>query len=417
MTLLELVVAMSVLAIMMLGIAATIDSGLTLVRNNRNRSVAANLASQEMDIVRETASASFTSLAPAVTTQNVAGVSYTVNRELTWEAKNANNGPCDAANQAPQVLRVHVWVDWPDRAGTLPASSDTVLTPPVGAYDPNTGHIAVSVVDANAAPEYGVNVSINGPTSKSLPTNSDGCAFFAFLPAGSYTVSLGTPGYVDRQGHASPSQPVTVTVGQVQSLQFDYDQASSITATLNPANGGVVPIDLPVTIANTILVPTGTTTFTGSGNPRTISNLFPANDGYQLWAGQCADADPEGKDASGTAFYPSASRDDPVEVDPGATTAAGVTLTPLQVHVVDQLSQPKAARTLVFVHAADNVCAGGESHTVGTTDASGNLDVSLPYGTWQVQELGHTAVTTWPSVTLSPLDTLPRATLTVAGNG
>ncbi len=177
MTLLELVIAMTVLALLMTGLAATIGSGLTLVRNNRNRDVAANLASQEMDIVRETAAASFTTLTPAVTTQSVGGVPYTVNRELTWVGNDATTGPCNASDATPQVLRVHVWVDWPDRRGALPASADTVLTPPVGAYSTSTGHIAVSVVDSDAQPLYGTAVNVSGPTAQSLTTNSAGCAF------------------------------------------------------------------------------------------------------------------------------------------------------------------------------------------------------------------------------------------------
>ncbi len=414
MTLLELVIAMTVLSLLMLGVAATMGSGLTLVRNNRNRSVAANLASQEMDTVRE---AQFSSLAAATTTQTVGSVPFTVHRELTWVAKEATNGPCDATNETPQVLRVHVWVDWPDRQGIPPAVADTVITPPVGAYDPNTGHIAVNVIDSDANPEYGVSVAIAGPTNKTLTTNSDGCAFFAFLPAGTYTVTLNTPGYVDRQGSPTPTQTVGVTVGQVKSAQFDYDRASQINATFDAANGGQVPTNLPITIANTILVPSGTAAFTGSGNPRTLSNLFPANDGYELWAGQCADADPEGKDATGAVFYPGASRADPVSVDPGQSTSTHIALTPLTVHVVNQTGVAMSGRSVVLVHAADNVCAAGETHTIGTTDGSGNISLSLPYGRWQIQEQGHAVSGSWPTATLSPLDTLPRSTVTVAGVG
>ena len=155
---------------------------------------------------------------------------------------------------------MHIWVDWPNRAGAQPATADTELTPPVGAYSTTSGHIAVSVLDSDANPLYDVGVTITGPTAESSPTNSSGCAFFAFIPAGTYTVALNTVGYVDRQGNANPSQTVGVSVGQVSSVQFDYDKASTIQATFGAANGGVVPTDLPITIANTILLPTGTKT-------------------------------------------------------------------------------------------------------------------------------------------------------------
>ena len=55
----ELVMAIFIFGIVITGIAAGMTSSLNLTRQNRNRSVAANLASQEMDTVRSTP---FTSL-------------------------------------------------------------------------------------------------------------------------------------------------------------------------------------------------------------------------------------------------------------------------------------------------------------------------------------------------------------------
>ena len=82
-TMIELVVAVSVFAILAGGLALTIDSGLNLARNNRNRSIAANLASQEMDKVRQE---TFTSLPLGLVdrTESVDGVDYTVRRESEW---------------------------------------------------------------------------------------------------------------------------------------------------------------------------------------------------------------------------------------------------------------------------------------------------------------------------------------------
>ncbi len=409
MTLLELVVAMSVFAVIMLGLVATLASGLTLTRNNRNRSVAANLASQEMDLVR---SATFASLVAQTSTQSVGGVPYVVHRELTWVADSATNGPCDGTNGSPQMLRVHVWVDWPSRQGVATVKADTVLTPPVGAYDPNTGHIAVKVLDRSAAPQDNIMVLLTGPTARSAPTNSDGCAFFGFLPPGAYSVSLNTTQFVDRQGVQNPTQSVNVTVGQVNSTQFDYDQRATLHLDLDAGGGGVVPNDVPVTLGNTILVPTGARTYTGSGTSRTVNNLFPASDGYDAWAGSCADADPEGLDGTGNAFYPSAQRDAPFEATPNATTDGSITLNPLAIHVVNSVGVPQANQSIVLVHGADNGCAAGETHTVGTTNATGDVVVELPFGNWQMTVQGRTVSGSWPSRIVSPLESLPRPTVT-----
>jgi hypothetical protein len=405
-TLLELVVAITVFAVMMAGISATIGQGLNLSRSNRHRSVAANLASEEMDVVR---SSSFTSLAPRTVTQTVSGVPYTVRRDLTWVSKSATSGPCDGSGGTPQVLRVRVRVTWPKMAGVRSVRADTILTPPVGAYDPNSGHIAVKVLNRDAQPQESAIVTVNGPQNKTLPTNTDGCAFFAFLPAGTYTVTLNTVGYVDRQSNSTPAQTLGVNVGAVSSVQFDYDRAASINATIAASDGGSVPNDLPIVLANTQYLPNGRRTFAGTGTARTIPNLFPALEGYESWVGECADADPEGIKIVGAvtygAYWPGATRVEPVAPAGGSSANVTITIPTVGVHVHGSTGAGIAGATVVAVHAADNVCASGATHTLGTTDANGDLVAALPYGTWTLQVTGRTALAAWPQLVVDPTAT------------
>ena len=399
-SLLELVIAMTVFMLVVLGVVATIDSSLTLTRNNRQRSVAANLASQEMDTVRST---TFTSLTARTVTQVVDGSSYTISRQLTWVSKTATNGPCDGSNANPELLRVRVMVTWPSMHGIAPVLADTTLSPPVGAYSANSGHIAVKVLDSNAAGELGTSVQITGPATQSQPTNSDGCAFFAFLAPGTYTVSLNTVGWVNRQSVQNPTQTVGVTVGNVSSVQFDYDQASTLSLSFAPDAGGVAPNDLAVTLGNTQFPPTGWKTYAGSGLTRSIGSLFPASDGYTDWAGMCADADPEGQQAnSGGPYWPGAQRDPPFDVSPGATTAGTVALKTATITVLGTGSLPLVGATVVATHASDLSCAVGETHVLGVTDATGTLTTALPFGTWKLTVNAHSPVTTWPSLVLDP---------------
>jgi prepilin-type N-terminal cleavage/methylation domain-containing protein len=414
MTLLELVVAIALLTIMMVGIAATVSSGLNLSRTDRNRSVAANLASQEMDTVRE---ANFTSLVPRTITQTVDNVQFSVRRDLTWVSKSATSGPCDAAGGTPQVLRVEVSVTWPDMRGVNPVESDTVMSPPVGSYDPNTGHIAVKVFDRDANPQDDALVTLSGPQNKSLPTNSQGCAFFTFLPAGTYTVTLSTPGDVDRQSNPSPSQTVGVNVGQISAVQFDYDQAATLNLTMQVAAGGVLPNDLPLTIANSHFLGNGTQPYLGTGSARTIGNLFPEAEGYTVWPGQCADADPQGQQIVGGVaagpYWPNALRAPALATTPGATTVGTVTVPSVTLTVKDGTGTAVPGVSLTATHAADNVCASGETHVLGTTDASGQLVVGVPYGHWTVSVAGRTAKSgTWPQLVVDP-NASPPTTLEV----
>lgn len=386
MSILEIVVAMTVFAIMMLGAAQTIGSALSLTRTNRHRSVAANLAAQEMDAIR---SADFASIVAQTSTVSVDSVPYTVSREVTWVATSATSGPCDANSGSPELLRIRVSVSWANMRGVEPVVSDTTLTPPVGAYDPNTGHIGVKVRDRDAEPAFNVPVTVTGPVTRNAPTNSDGCAFFGFLPAGTYTVTLNGSGYVDLQSNASPSQTAGVTIGNPTPVEFVYDQAATLTLTPLSDFAYPIPATMPLTVANGALLPAGRKSYPGSGVPRTVGDLFPFADGYQVWAGGCADADPEADILDGDGLpigkvWPGATRDPIISVEGGGTATANVHMHDAQIRATDSLGGPLAGVSVVATHDADNACETGETLTLGVTDAAGNLNVAVPFGTWEL---------------------------------
>lgn len=386
--LIELVVAISVLAVVTMGLGLSMGSALNLARNNRNRTIAANLASQEMDIVR---SAKFVDLTPGllVSNQVLDGVSYTVRRESLLVAQNASSGPCDsAAGTQPAFLRVTVFVSWPNMTGTRPVSTQTVLTPPVGAYDPNSGNLAVTVRDRTATVASGHTVSVTGPgVNKSEVTTSEGCAFFGFLPAGTYDVKVDNPSYVDRQGVAAPTRSVDVTVGLTQSVQFDYDRAASAIFSVAGVAGGVAAPTLPVTVANAGLQPIPVKSFSGTSFPLTVSTLFPFTDGYEYFLGLCNDADPEGLNGS-LAYYPGAVRPPAMATGPGQTVSTTIQAPSLDVTVTKTISgvpTPMANATVTLLHAVSPGCTVATSYVAGVTDSTGTLRVLMPFGTWKLR--------------------------------
>lgn len=406
-TILELVIAMGVFAIVILGVASLVDSGLGLARSNRHRSVAANLAAQEMDELR---SLDFVSVTPglATSTETVEGVPYTVTRDISWVAASTTTSLCDfsGGGATPQLLRAQVLVSWPNMAGVRPVRSDTVLTPPVGAYSDNTGHIAVRVRDRDANPASGQPVRVSGgSTNTVIVTGSDGCAFFAFLAPGAYTVTLDTAGYVDPQGVAAPSQSAAVIAGETVSRAFDYDRAATLDLTITAPDGGSFPNNLNVTLGNTAFTPSGTKTFTGTGATRSIS-VFPASSGYTAWAGHCADADPEGQKPGNTGpYWPDGERPDTVETPPGATAAATVPLRTLQITLQRSTGVPLDGVSMRAVHPSMNGCTGGVTYTIGTTSGGGQLTVALPYGTWTIRPAGgYSPFGSWPDVAVSPTE-------------
>jgi hypothetical protein len=334
---------------------------------------------------------------------------------VSWVSPGATSNTCNvpsgSSGSALAYKRVTVTVRWPDMAGVAPVASQTLLTPPEGAYDPLNGHIIVRLFDRNAEPLVGQTVSISGPATDSQISTEDGCAFFAYLDPGTYTVSLNTPGYVGRQGNQPATDTVAVVAAQTTVTQITYDRAATLQATLAPPAGpptSVLPNGIAVTIYNTNLtIPTKS--FTGSGLARTITPLFPYASGYDIWAGSCTDADPTGLGGSRTTLIAA----------PGGTASGNVAL-----GAVDVLVTQPSGRTTVGVPSAtiqaEHDSAGGTcpsgaatltTTTTTPTGSDGRIRLALPYGKWKIRS---TAPRTGVSASITVSPSRPVQAVTVA---
>jgi hypothetical protein len=305
----------------------------------------------------------------------VDGIEYTVTRDAEWVLGDADSGACDApADATPRYLSVNVFVSWPVMSGVKPVDSHTIITPPVGTYDETTGHIGVKVLDRDGGPVSGVLISLAGPQAQSQVTTADGCAFFAFLPGGSYTATASAAGYVSDQGLTAPSQAATVTVGTTTSMQFDYDRAATLDVTIVGKDvGAPAPAAVSVVLLNSHILPAGVKVVAGSGSPRQIADLYPFADGYGVRAGTCADAIPP---------------DPPVAVAQGASTAVTLSLPEVLVTVMVDVAgvpTPVPGAVVQAIHVPDASCPAGETFSIGSTDLNGQLAFALPFGMWSVE--------------------------------
>jgi prepilin-type N-terminal cleavage/methylation domain-containing protein len=391
-TLVEMLAALMVFAILIAAVALGLSSVLNLSRNNRNRSVAAYLASQQMDTLRST---KFTTLVPAqlgqttLAPQSVGGVNYTIKQDLEWVSAGASVSSCSAPSGpgGAAYVKATVYVSWPDMHGAAAVTSQSLLSPPVGAFDETKGHIGVQVLDVNGNPVGGETVTLGGLASASLVTTAEGCAFFAYLDPGSYTVSLSHAGYVDGNSNPTPSHPVTVSSATTQQVTFNWDRAATLQLTLTAANGGTIPAGIPLTLYNTSFGPPNyVKVFAGSGVTTSLS-LFPYLSGYQVWAGGCNDAKP-------------ATPAPALATTPGGVTAGAVALATLRVTAKHVGGAAASGVHLNVFHALDTLCASGETFDIGTTPANGILLAALPYGAWTMQVVGG-ACALCPPVTLS----------------
>ncbi len=414
-TIVELVVAVTLFALMFSALSLGMGGVLRTGRTNRSRSVAAYLAAKQIDTVR---GLDFDQVPPGQTTLSYddpgSGSTYTVTRETAWVSPSSTSSSCNvtsgASGSSLAYKRVTVRVTWPNMAGTAPVSSQTLLTPPTGSYSAYDGHVAVQLYDRNGAPLAGQTVTLGGAATASQVTTDDGCAFFGFLDPGTYTVTLSTTGYVDRQLNQPSTQTVTVVAAQITKIQFDYDLAATLVVTVTVPTGAVVPDGIPLTVANSNLT-LGTKAFAGSGLVRNVTPLFPYASGYQVWAGDCTDADP------GT--YAGGSRGPVLPSDPGGSASSGAALDAVDVLVLKgTVPVANSGATIVAEHV-NAVGCGAETLTsaAAVTDAAGKLRLALPYGVWRLKATNRTLLTgySWPTVTLDPLSTvIPLATVRVS---
>src|SRR5207342_3566194 len=170
-TMVEMMMAIFIFGLVITGLAVGMASSLNLTRQNRNRSIAANLASQQMDTVR---SMDFDDLndvtqqaQPTSSTTSVDGVPYTLSQYTRWVYKSetgATPGPCQAPRSTANPLAyisVVSSVSWNDMRGVPPVTWSTVVTPPVGIYEQPDGQIAATDLSRDGAPAPGVTVSIS----------------------------------------------------------------------------------------------------------------------------------------------------------------------------------------------------------------------------------------------------------------
>ena len=376
-SLVEVIVAISVLAVVLTGTASALISSSAATRDSRDRSVGTNIAVEQLSQLQ---AMPFTSLVIGRTTDTVVvdGVTYDVTSDLDYvDVESGADNSCNASS-APgadlDYVVADISVSWP-RATGGPARTSSIITPGVGDLDPDKGQIAVTVLDRDAEGLAFRNVRYDAQSPASgfgsQRTTSKGCAYFVNVAPGQYDVALDDNGYVDLEGNQLSSQTSTVVASTTSPLEFVYDEAASIEVTPIPAAGSpaapLVAAAQGYTVTNTYLGTDQRKEFAGTGHPRVIDGLFPFEGGYGLYDGMCPAAAPVANGAPDTPV---------VAVDPGDESG-----TALSMHVVRIVGTPGV---VVRATMDDAAAACTETLEVGTMPGNGQLFVLMPYGTWRI---------------------------------
>ncbi len=460
-TLVEVMISLVIFALISTVAAVGLLSNLRSAGSNRARVTAADLALKEIETVRSAFMSQAQQAGPTTVLQNlvenpqpngteggptmdtvVQGRAYKVWRDAEWEPLNDTAGPCDGlaggASKPLAYLRVTVTVVWANMGSTTPVTNTTLLTPPLGTYKDGQGHLKVKVTDINAAPLTNIDVNVYQTTPKVLvqtgATGPDGCAFFAYLTPGNYTVEVTKPGYVTTDWLNLFSYPTSVTANNVTSVPVSYTPQADLQLAFDPAavpTPYAAPVNATMSYYSPNLPVTGSPTWTGWQRARstlpapTLPLLHPWPDSYGVaaWAGDCYDSDP--------GFYPPASRQKfvPVVGSPMSTPVTGALVAvKISGAAIGQtfyaehakfipVTPPTSPVTYTTTLACPATAAAND--TLGTamgeiltfpagTVASGTTaaNILLPYGIWTIRSTTGNKVVT---VTVTPTSTYPMA--------
>jgi len=308
-TLIELVVAMLIFAIMAVSVVAVVMQAQGQAVSNRNRIAASNLAAREIDMVRREFAATDAgpvTLANAGFVENphqltggangaplvVDGTEYTVTRNAVWKVSGSGASACEGgAIVAYPSLGVEVTVTWPNMGVVQPVEMSTALAPGKenGAATTDS-FIAAKVVDQDGLPLTGIQVTATASAvAASAYTDDSGCAVIRVTPATSgtsYTVKVADASYVDISGNHNPSKLTgNINRGALYAgASFAVALPGTVQVHLVRADGGPLT-DAQVAGAGVTLIAsessgsTGTTVRTATGVTTSFTGLWPTTYG------------------------------------------------------------------------------------------------------------------------------------------
>ncbi len=384
--------------------------GLTSASGNvRDRIVASNLANQEVELLTADAQTEFNSLVSSSlgtkhSTATVGGLNYSINTTLAW-GPGTSGGSCGSSSsgssQLEPLLQASVVVSWNSMTSVNPVRETTTLVPPTASYSNLTGNLSVQVLNSTGAGAPNVPVTVVGPAGGAVATTTEfsslsGCAFFPFLSAGNYSVSLRTPDgttWVDQSGNTTPTQSAGITVGSTTMATFIYDRAATISVIPPPAAFPILP-GAELSIYNSSLG--GDEVLNKPVGSAAIGDLFPFGNGYQFFLGDCYNV-----------LTPPPAAIPEVSTSPGSTTSASATATQLTL-LINHKGSPLVGADISLTETDSkgnpmSSCTTLSYPDAATTNESGSAPLTVPIGYFSISISSSALSSTYTDPT--PIDT------------
>jgi type II secretory pathway pseudopilin PulG len=403
-TLIEVIIAALMVALIATASLGGFSDITDITQSQRAEEQATALAQQDqgrlkgLTIAQLSASGTGTGnwMQPAVT---VGGTGYTVTSSARFISGSTGSTACSGSTTSADIVETSSTVTW---SGVQGQRTPVVLH---GEITPTEGGSLVVPVDYDLNPTQGVagvTISLTGPsTTTPVTTDSSGCAVFAGLENGTYTVSYTVPsGYITPSGAAPSSQTATVTTTQTQHVPPVY-----------LGNAGLVTASFTTTLPTGVSMPSASDQFVlanEQANPTTQvfgTDSSPTNNVYQTALSTPQTIFPFdqslGNNAAYTAYAGSCTSDDPTNpvpvpfyVTPGGITTPTLTTVPEPAMIINVTGNtfddaPSSAVVYTGSHWVNQsgLTTGVYAGTV-SNDATGGEYVSVTFTGTSIYWLG-----------------------------
>jgi type II secretory pathway pseudopilin PulG len=395
-SLVEVLIAMMIFAMIAVGVAYSLTSMMSQVRDTRAREVATNLAAQEIDLARATG-AVMGLLDSSYSPTTVNGVTFQVQRTTHWVTDGLNSGACGVgtggSTGALKYKSVHVEVTWAGAGSSArTVSTDTLIAPKSPVSSASAGTILVSVRNAAGAGIPGVTIATTPSTSPApSATDAQGCIYIPNVPPGTYAVQITTPSYVDAQQVKPPVvSSITVSAGKSGTASFSADLQTPLTVSYGTF---FTPQNLDTSFLHAV-DPVFISASATAVNTR-VFQLFPFVENYTVLAGKyrasnagtlgCLSPNPAEWPAGVVAGKSLAAGVAPPGVRPGPSASTSVPMGSLSVAYTAVDGLTAVSQTTPQAGTGDPGCAAlTMTYAFGNVLKAGTVNISLPYGTWKL---------------------------------
>jgi Tfp pilus assembly protein PilV len=387
--LIEILVSALVLAIVAAAVLSLLQATARSANDARRHSEAYALAQEDQARLRSMRLSSLNRLQQK-NELTLDGTKFTVESTGVFvNNSTSNDSSCTTGETSADYVRVASKVTWGGMGSRPAVAMQSIVSPSTGSLDPNHGILIVTTKNAAGLPLPGVALSGGGTSTFGGSTDSTGCANFADLPWGEYTLTASGSDLVAKNGFPPSPEPASVIAGGTNTKALVYDHAASLPVQFEYRVGSgstfkVAKLD-SVYVFNSGMNPAHPywTPTKAREASITATPIFPFSSADAVYAGACAINNP----GSGAGLAN-------VTLNPGETAPLLKLQVPaLELTVKNGTTPISGARITI----TDRNCQDGSSlvKRVYTSDASGHQnsaaaapvttpEFGLPWGSYDI---------------------------------